>query len=420
MSHVLLCQGTARALPLQDASVSCCVTSPPYFGLRRYDCGPGELGLEATPDAYVAAMVQVFREVWRVLRPDGTLWLNMGDSYANSGQTGLNVYSETSTLGPQRNGLTPQNAAWQRSRPRQTLPPGMAAKNLLGMPWRVALALQADGWILRSDIIWSKPSAMPESVQDRPTRSHEYVFLFSKQARYFYDAEAVKEPHSRDWTGAIGANNLKRSPQSWETATGQHRHMSSHQGIVDAVPHPAGRNARTVWRIASEPFSGSHFATFPQALVRRCLLAGAPSQVCAACGAPWRREVERQLLREGYGQQSQDALGLLRPALSGKQSMVRLGKGRAGDTQTRDYGFTCTCTCSAGTQPATILDPFCGSGTTLLVARELGHHAIGLDLSYPYLHDIARERLGLTALKAWQEGAAPRQDRFDDLPLFAP
>lgn len=403
IASVLLCQGTALHLPLKDASVHCVVTSPPYYGLRSYGIGEGELGLESTPQAYIAAMVQVFREVWRVLRPEGTLWLNMGDSYNAAGRNGHGTrigYKQ----GTNRASATGQDACRPTS-------PRLGEKQLLGMPWRVAFALQADGWVLRSDIIWDKPSCMPESVQDRPTRSHEYVFLFSKQARYFYDAEAIREPGMTGYS--TRSTHLYSRAREADPRDARGKSMTG-QPHADDPTH--GRNARTVWIIPSEPFSGSHFATFPSALVRRCLLAGAPTQVCAACGAPWVRETAHTF----------------RPMTDRSPEKLARASGRKGidasrndAMQLRGYsdvatlGFAPPCTCTAASVPATVLDPFCGSGTTLLVARELGHHAIGLDLSSPYLHDIARERLWLKALDAWTHGQGARAVRFDDLPLFA-
>jgi DNA modification methylase len=414
MSHVLLCQGTALQLPLRDASVHCCVTSPPYYGLRSYGIGEGELGLESTPQAYIAAMVQVFQDVWRVLRPEGTLWLNMGDSYSGS----WGNYHPHSPPGKHGQRLK-ETSRWNRPAysDQAFLPPtatvqGLPAKNLLGMPWRLALALQAEGWILRSDIIWDKPSCMPESVQDRPTRSHEYVFLFSKQARYFYDAEAVREPTQPDPRDALwhtARSGKSMVDHAYDAERGRTETKTQAEGWV-RMSNPNGRNARTVWRIPSEPFSGAHFATFPSALVRHCLLAGAPTQVCAACGAPYRRIVERTTEVATSHNGSRFDTG--KSAHHGHvQHGVRY-ESRPGEPQL-------TCACAAGTQPCTVFDPFCGSGTTLLVARELGHHAVGIDLSAEYLRNIARVRLGLTALEEWQNGAAPRQDRFDDLPLFS-
>ena len=215
---------------LEAESVQCVVTSPPYWGLRDYGVA-GQMGLEATPDEYVAKMVAVFREVRRVLRDDGTLWLNLGDSF---------------------NG-----------------------KQLVGMPWRLAFALQADGWYLRSDIIWAKPNPMPESVTDRPTKSHEYVFLLSKSARYYYDQEAISEPtDGRSWHDVTGPPRVGVPGQTKQDGHG--RRHAGFNGRYFSGPPPSTRNARSVWAIATQPFPGAHFATFPEALARRCVLAGCP------------------------------------------------------------------------------------------------------------------------------------------------
>ena len=236
-------------LPTIEADrFQCCVTSPPYWGLRDYD-HPDQLGLESTPDDYVARMVAVFREVRRVLKPDGTLWLNLGDSYVAA---------------PQRSATTdPKNPGRDRtgSRPNRRAVDGLKPKDLVGIPWRVALALQADGWWLRQDIIWHKPNPMPESVTDRPTKAHEYVFLMSKSATYYYDAEAIAEPVTRGTAGS--------------TFTGG-KTAASGLGRVSDLPRDESdtRNARSVWTIASQPFAGAHFATMPPKLAERCILAG--------------------------------------------------------------------------------------------------------------------------------------------------
>lgn len=240
------CLTVLRGLP--DGIVRCCVTSPPYWGLRDYG-HDGQLGLEPTPEAYVAGMVGVFREVSRVLTDDGTLWLNLGDSYGTSSG---NIYaiSDTPELA---------SGAINFARPKAAGNP----KNLLGLPWRVALALQADGWYLRSDIIWAKPNPMPESVTDRPTKAHEYVFLLSKSARYFYDAQAIEEPAKWERWGE-------------QTEKKSHKGTAGHLGgkAISDLPVRDRKNARTVWSIATQSYSGAHFATFPEELARRCILAG--------------------------------------------------------------------------------------------------------------------------------------------------
>ena len=250
------CIEQMRGLP--DASVNCCVTSPPYFGLRDYGMA-GQIGLEDTPDAFVARLVEVFREVRRVLRDDGTLWLNLGDSYARAGG-----WSNNNGLdGVKRDdGTRAKSNMTGRGGASQKLPPGLKYKDLIGIPWRVAFALQADGWYLRQDIIWSKPNPMPESVRDRCTKAHEYVFLLSKAPRYYFDSEAIKEPAS-----------------GRETYFGSDRY-SKGSGRNDAGKYNPTRcetrNRRSVWTVTTKPFKGAHFATFPPDLIEPCILAGCP------------------------------------------------------------------------------------------------------------------------------------------------
>lgn len=244
-----------REMPAE--SVQTVVTSPPYWGLRDYGIA-GQLGLEETPAEYVANLVEVFREIWRVLRPDGTAWLNLGDSYAGYHGNSNHVIPTSSTNG-WTNGYNENLRGGQR--PQDI---GLKPKDLVGIPWRVALALQADGWWLRSDIIWSKPNPMPESVTDRPTRAHEYIFLLTKRERYFYDADAVREPS----THPVGA---KRGPKVY-TDGGYFRNGEGASTLGGG--NPVGRNRRTVWAISTKPFPEAHFATFPPEIPRTCILAG--------------------------------------------------------------------------------------------------------------------------------------------------
>lgn len=247
------CIAGLRTLP--DASVHCCVTSPPYWGLRDYG-HDGQIGLEATPEAYVARMVEVFREVRRVLREDGTCWLNLGDSYAASQSAGDKVFGNA-----EFNANRPSRAATKT--PARTLG-SLKPKDLVGIPWRVAFALQSDGWWLRQDIIWHKPNPMPESVRDRCTKAHEYVFLLTKSERYYYDAKAVSEPSAdpgrvrNDSVG--GASHVERQ---------QH----SRGGVVSGY---LTRNRRSVWTVTTKPYSGAHFAVMPPDLVEPCIKAGCP------------------------------------------------------------------------------------------------------------------------------------------------
>ena len=257
----MILQGDCReVLPTLPAeSVQCCVTSPPYWGLRDYGCD-GQLGLEATPEEYVANMVAVFRDVRRVLRPDGVLWLNLGDSYAGAGKTGGGKQGQ---LDRHAAGVLAAEYA-----PKPRAPDGLKEKDLVGIPWRVAFALQADGWWLRSDVIWHKPNPMPESVRDRPTKSHEYVFLLSKGERYFYDADAIAEPATHAGKAFAFSTPAKAARAVGREATGNER-----QGAPPVIVSD-NRNARSVWTIPTRPFPEAHFAVFPPDLARRCILSG--------------------------------------------------------------------------------------------------------------------------------------------------
>lgn len=324
---------------LPGASVQCCVTSPPYFGLRDYGVD-GQMGLEATPDEFVAGMVGVFREVRRVLRDDGTLWLNIGDSYAGSwGAQGRNgEMSDRSVVQARSIDAHPVRKSMTGSTKHLS---GVKAKDLIGIPWMLAFALRADGWYLRQDIIWSKPNPMPESVRDRCTKAHEYLFLLSKGPRYYYDQDAIAEP--------ISAASVARLAQNVADQVGSGRVPGKTNGTMKAVSRSSGnkerkpgsargcpegsgsnvcgsipwegttRNKRSVWEVATQPFKQAHFATFPPALIEPCILAG----------------------------------------------------------------------CPAG---GTVLDPFGGAGTTGLVADRLGRDAVLIELNPEYV-DIAQSRL---------------------------
>ena len=252
---------------LADESVHCVVTSPPYYGLRDYGVD-GQIGLEESPDAYVAKMVDVFREVHRILRNDGTLWLNLGDSYAGGGTIGRNDTDPESLARRAEKYGTGQKegsmvGAKGTRKPVATLKP----KDLIGIPWRVAFALQADGWYLRQDIIWHKPNPMPESVTDRCTKAHEYIFLLSKSERYYYDNEAVKEK-------AGTPAQLRNKSQEGYHADYPHGARFS-EG--DRVWGEDGmRNRRTVWTVATKPYAEAHFAVYPPKLIEPCILAGCP------------------------------------------------------------------------------------------------------------------------------------------------
>lgn len=257
------CLESLRAMPA--GSVQCCVTSPPYWGLRDYGHGD-QLGMEETPDLFVANMVKVFSEVRRVLRDDGTLWLNIGDSYAASTRSAGASMSSTLATKPTANKTAAQRAqgTWR------TQLAGMKPKDLCGIPWLLAFALRADGWYLRSEIIWAKPNPMPESVTDRPTKAHEQVFLLTKSPRYFYDADAVREPIKPSSTHS--GLNSDPATKKWGADANNSRNDNDWSG--ERFADYRGPNKRTVWKVPTQGFPGAHFATFPPKLIEPMILAG--------------------------------------------------------------------------------------------------------------------------------------------------
>ena len=321
METVLLGDALERLRELPDESVNCCVTSPPYYGLRDYGT-EGQIGLEGAPEEYIEKLVSVFREVRRILRRDGTLWINVGDSYATRS-------------GPQ----PPRNTRNSCGHTAKCVPNGYKYKDLIGIPWMLAFALRADGWYLRQDIIWKKDNPMPESVRDRCTKSHEYIFLLSRAARYFFDAQAISEP--------VAESTVRRFAQDVEHQAGSMRQPNRGGRPMKAAPPRFGgnkygdsediatrtksgnpaifrprRNRRDVWTINTTPHKGAHFAVFPEKLVEPCILAGCP---------------------EG----------------------------------------------------GAVLDPFTGSGTTGVAAKRLGRDFIGIEIN-PEYHRMALERIAGT------------------------
>lgn len=293
---------------LPDNAVNCCVTSPPYWGLRNYGV-EGQLGLEKTPEEYVGKMVAVFREVRRVLKDDGTLWLNLGDSYSGSGK---DTWGSDEARENNRSRIKETYIPTKDECPLAgNVPSGLKPKDLIGIPWRVAFALQADGWYLRQDIIWHKPNPMPESVTDRCTKAHEYVFLMSKSQQYYYDNEAIKER-----TLTKDNSNRNRDITKLNNTPGRTKMMGLKTNDYD------NRNKRSVWTVATKPFKEAHFAVFPPDLIKPMILAGCPTG-------------------------------------------------------------------------GVVLDPFVGSGTTAIVARELGRRFIGIELNPEYA-DMASRRVGQT------------------------
>lgn len=428
-----------RSMP--DESVDCVVTSPPYWGLRDYgtgswdggdpDCdhkapakggphsastlgpkrdglGPDnaawaeskrehqytdscgkcgatrtdqQLGLEPTPDQFVQNMVAVFREVRRVLAPHGTCWVNLGDSYVSNGfypdAPSRKVPSKSTSYGEAGRG------------PQITKVKGLKTKDLVGIPWRVAFALQTDGWYLRSDIVWAKPNPMPESVTDRPTKSHEYVFLLTKQPRYWFDAEAVREPVSPSSDFGNPRPETTFASTSPDAANDKRIHMRLGNG---SVGNASGRNVRSVWQIATQPYPEAHFATFPEELARRCVLAGCPVRVCRVCGKPSERIVERERV---YDHTTTQPTALRdRNDLNGGADGHDVRHGPTVRTETLGWSD-----CGHNNwRPGQVLDPFIGSGTVAKVARDHGRHAVGIDLNEQYLQLAARRLQQLSLL----------------------
>ena len=532
-----------RLREVPDESIHCVVTSPPYWGLRDYglpasiwDDAPacehewgegikgrtqsgslegstlegtaagserrpswessfcancnawfGTLGLEPSVDLYVDHLVEVFREVWRVLRTDGTLWLNLGDAYAGSGGAHASDHSNPGISNSSQRGGIAGTYSSDGGRGASKMVSGLKPKDLIGLPWRVAFALQADGWCLRSDVIWAKPNPMPESVTDRPTLAHEYVFLLTKSGMsqywthrdqsgtrvrpladyrwldqsndleydaeplawsdevitcpgcqgagwhevrqgqismfdgipamrlpcsrcnpggeedsdgtvdrwkrvnlwqahdYFYDPDAVRQPV------ASGPSDLRKMAEAKDRIGGKHKNLddllskassTTNIGRKRAVGDPSGRNIQTVWSIATQPYKGRHFATFPEKLVEPCILAGTGGQgVCGECGAPW----ERVLEPTGHVNRREIA------HVPGNTSTKTDSTGWAPSARPTGH-WQPTCDHDTNPMPATVMDPFCGSGTTGVVALRHGRSFIGIELNPEYV-ELARRRI---------------------------
>jgi DNA modification methylase len=358
---------------LADNSIDCCVTSPPYFGLRDYGID-GQIGQEQSPEEYIQEMVEVFGEVKRTLKEDGTCWINIGDSY----------YNYRPGKG-QRQGK--QSIAGQKFSEVETCPKrgnkleGLKEKDLIGIPWMLAFALRADGWYLRQDIIWAKPNPMPESVKDRCTKNHEYIFLLTKSPHYFYDNEAIKED-------AIWKND-KRKNKGRLTYDGK-RQGEEGQGQEAFVTIADTKNKRSVWTVTTKAFKGAHFATYPIELIEPCILAGTSEKGhCPKCGARWERQVESKR----YARDELDKNDpRYRPhTYNGAYEDIN-GKADAGYTDTKTTGWSAGCECGLTPIPDVVLDPFFGAGTTGYVARRFERSCIGIELNPEYAK-IAQKRI---------------------------
>lgn len=338
-------------------SVQMCVTSPPYWNMRDYE-EEGQLGLENTPEEYIEKLRDIFEEVHRVLADDGTLWLNLGDSYARMARIKVE---------------------------------GVKEKNLLGIPWRVALALQADDWYLRQDIIWAKGvsgdackfgwsgAVMPESVSDRCTKSHEYLFLMAKRSDYFYDNEAIKDLNSDPdrVNFAVGESAFFPMLPADKNRVRNSGLKKYHEG-----ERCQGRNRRSVWTVQTQPYAGHHFATFPQALVEPCILAGTSEKGhCPVCGARWRREVQSKRIRR-YELPHGDPRR--QPGVNSREDV--------GYTENVTVGWKASCGCGKEPVPDVVFDPFGGSGTTAIAARQLRRDWLLIELNKKYV-EMAQNRI---------------------------
>ncbi|HEX2679622.1 MAG TPA: site-specific DNA-methyltransferase [Polyangiales bacterium] len=409
---------------LEPQSVQCIVTSPPYLWLRDYGTEPvawpeihytpmigmppvvapaqvASLGLEQDIASYVAHIVHVFRAAHRVLRRDGLCWINIGDSYASGGRSGGGSFMEERGDASWK-GASAVNG-WRKP------PPGFGRKDMLGMPWRVAYALQADGWRLRSDVIWQKPNCMPQSAEDRPTSSHEYLFLFSRSDEYFYDGDAIREPvtggsHTRG--GGVGG---KAVPPG-RGAQGRIRQNQSFGRAVRELV--TSRNKRTVWSIPTEAFKGKHFATFPRALARPCILASTSAEGCCyACGAPRRRQVVIEgpsfnELTKGRAASNYAAAWDGNP----HSFAVRGSHGHIARVR-KTVGWEPTCKCDEKrTRPCAVLDMFGGSGTVGVVAIAAGRSCTLIDLSHEYSQQAIRRLARETVDAGWADAASAAEE----------
>ena len=399
------------------------ITSPPYWGLRDYgtgkwiggdpncshiagksrndadrefgtketltvqyrdvckDCGAvredNQIGMEASPEEYVRKIVRTFQEVKRVLRDDGTLWLNLGDSYSSGGRTST---TNQSVRGDKDYGVT-----------RPPVSGSIKPKDLVGIPWRVALALQEDGWYLRQDIIWHKPNPMPESVKDRCTKAHEYIFLLSKSEQYYYDSHAIKEDCSED--NVKDFLNRKITNNKGKNVEGSYDEVRPDltRDRKDYMPTDFKRNKRSVWTVPVKPYNEAHFAVFPTELIEPAILAGCPPKICSECGTPYEREMVTVEVPE---RETRDNMVGVIPK---RDKTSRMNSKDMKSLVQEDRGFTKNCSCSGSqTSAGRVLDPFGGSGTTALVADRHGRDATIIELNQKYV-DIAETRLGSDA-----------------------
>jgi len=401
----------ARKMPSE--SVQVIVTSPPYWRMRDYGV-EGQWGLENTVEEFVDQLVVLFRELRRVLRRDGTCWVNIGDTYVGGGHGSRGTTSSVingdqskvvDSPEPYKRKKAPGSGIglYDESNPETWSIPGgsraaagkLKRKDLALVPFRLAIALQDDGWWVREAIIWAKPNGIPEPSRGRPVHSHEYILLLAKSERYFYDGFAVRQPASEGTFRRMEA--FVRNEEFFDPA--RHKHQEGTQSPIEVMASAAKTfngtaNLRSVWSIAMEPFGGDHFAPFPSEIPRRAILAGSSARgACAECGTPWPREVRAEggLIGTDWFPDKSLTAGRV-------QGLPTIPPGY----EQRDLGFVPGCECGAPVVPCVILDPFSGSGTTLQVARELGRRSVGFELN-PAYHKISESRpgVGMPDILSW-------------------
>ncbi len=434
------CIESLKSMP--EKSVQTCITSPPYWGLRDYG-HDGQIGLETTPEEYIAKMVEVFREVRRVLRDDGTLWLNLGDSYWSDTLSRKDPVESmwgnrpASDISDGRGNIPRVN----RRGGLGAAPKGIKPKDLVGIPWRVALALQADGWWLRQDIIWHKPNPMPESITDRCTKAHEYIFLLTKSAIYFYDSDAISETpkgnmgrpqqrRARELAAQYGLSDghirairscgASDTGKAQVTQSGFGKNLPDVQALADEAKAVLGsyyrefltsdtRNRRSVWTITTKPYTGAHFATFPEKLVEPMILAGS-SEVgcCPSCGAPW------MMVLDSESNPNRPKLDFTRFDDRGITRTTAGLDGRQGKSIKTFVGWKPTCKCPEHKPvPCLVLDPFTGSGTTGAVSLRLGRNFVGCELNPEYAKLAESRILGESPPDSDESGESDSDSVFD-------
>lgn len=379
---------------LPDKCVQCCFTSPPYWMLRSYLSSDHplktlEIGLESTLEEYIDNLVKIFAEVWRVLRDDGVLWVNIGDSHAN-----YNYHPNKKQGNPVYNKNRPSRELTHT--PVKLVPLGMKKKSLFGIPWRLAFALQDFGWILRSEIIWNKTNCLPESCTDRPTKSHETVFLFAKKQRYFYDADAVRTPLKDKTYTTFGSQYQPQGndPSGNVKSANWNGSMDERKPRLDADGNPAGANLRSVWDIAVSTYDGAHFAVMPEQIARNGIRAGSSPYACEKCNAPWRRQTKKTAMVVRPGPKAGQYNSRTTDHVSG--TMVK-------PPTRQTIGFEPTCLCdNEGKGKCIVLDPFMGSGTTGFVSIEEGRDYIGVDINQDYIN-LAHKRIETAQPRLWAD-----------------